>query len=147
MHCAITQYCYTIVVCITFNSTHSHRSDMLRTHFRNCNNIPPTKGCTWLVMLEPVSFTVSAHWKVLAWVPSSFSLVHRIVSLKLPPNPHSKAATEAWSTVSERIYTASVDGLSSLLNKHKALTAARQGKVENFQAAFLNNVSCDVHTW
>ena len=143
MHCAITQYCYTIVVCITFNSTHSHHSDMLRTHFRDCNNIPLTKGSTWLVMLEPVSFTVSAHWCVLAWVPSSSSLVLRVVSLKLPPSPHSK---EVWSAVSERIYTASVDGLSSLLSKHRALTAARRGKVEDFQTAFLNSVSRDVHT-
>lgn len=93
-----------------------------------------------------MSFTVSGHWSVLAWVPSSSSLVHRVVSLKLSPSPPSKAATEVWNAVSERIYTASVDGLSSLLNRHKTLTAARQGKVEDFQTAFLNNVSRDVHT-
>ena len=92
----------------------------------------------WLVRLEPASFYCQCSLKGVA---VCFCLMHRVLSLKLPPVPASKAAPEVWNAMTDRVYSASVDGLSSLLTRHQVGTAARRGKMEDFQTAFVNAVS------
>lgn len=73
--------------------------------------------------------------------------ISRVISLKTSSGTPSKSAAEMWNAVTERVYSAGVDGLRSLLSKHKAHAAARQDKVEDFQTAFLDDVSCrGLHT-
>ena len=66
----------------------------------------------------------------------------RVISLKTSPGTPSKSASETWNAVTERVYSAAVDGFRSLLTKHQAHTTSRQNKVEEFQTAFLDDVSC-----